>query len=133
MLEEAGYSIEEVNLDEIAEAIRRLDSVAAKQFLRGSEVLQKRECAASRREQQRRSRRLADYREIIDRYVLRFSDAALRFPGGGTYGTPRGWAKRFIEDYVMANGRLPSGRMRIEVSSGGSHYSGSWHDFSDLS
>ena len=73
------------------------------------------------------------YQEIIDNYVLRFSDEPLRYPGGmATYGTRRGWVKHFIENYVVANGRLPTGEHRIDVKVGGAGYSGGTYDFSDL-
>ena len=40
--------------------------------------------------------------------------------------------KHFIENYVVANGRLPTGEHRIDVKVGGAGYSGGTYDFSDL-
>ena len=75
-----------------------------------------------------REKILAPYRNRIDKYVLCFSDERLRYPGGGSYGTQRGWAKRFIEEYLVANGELPYGEHDIKVQG----YSAPKHDFSDL-
>jgi hypothetical protein len=75
-----------------------------------------------------RKKVIAPYRERINRYILRFSKDPLRYPGGGSYGSKRGWAIRFIEEYLSKNGCLPSENLQIKVRG----YSGSYHDFSDL-
>jgi len=82
----------------------------------------------ARVEAERRAKTLAPYHERIAAYVLRFSDERLRYPGGGSYGSRRGWAKKFIEEYLMAHGELPCGEYYIRVDG----YSGPKHDFSDL-
>jgi hypothetical protein len=82
-----------------------------------------------------REARLSAYRSIIDEYVLRrFTDRGLRYPGGlpGSYGTERGWAKHFIEAYVLNHGRLPDQKLWINVQIGGGEYGGGEHDFSDI-
>jgi hypothetical protein len=82
----------------------------------------------SRIEAERREKILAPYQERIATYVLGFSDERLRYPGGGSYGTLRSWAERFIEEYLLAHGELPRGEHYITVKG----YSGPKHDFSDL-
>lgn len=79
-----------------------------------------------------RESKLRAYRETIDEYVLQFSDKPLRMPGGASYGTRRDWMKCFIEDFVIANDRLPTGEHKIDVKIEGVGYSGGFHHFSDL-
>ena len=81
-----------------------------------------------------REAKLSAYRSIIDEYVLRrFTDRVLWYPGGlGGYGTERGWAKHFIEAYVLNHGRLPDQKLWIDVLVDGRGYSGAEHDFSDI-
>jgi hypothetical protein len=80
-----------------------------------------------------REARLSPYRSVIDTYVLKLSDRSLRFPGAlGSYGTERGWMKRFIEAYVLNHRRLPDQELWINVQFGVGGYGGSVHDFSDL-
>jgi hypothetical protein len=80
-----------------------------------------------------RETKLSPYRSIIDKYVLRFSDKPLRYPGAlGSYGTQRHWAKLFIEVYVLNHGRLPDQKLWIDVLVDGAGYGGTEHDFSDL-
>jgi hypothetical protein len=76
--------------------------------------------------------KLAQFRSTIDKYVLKFSDTPLRYPGGASYGTKRNWAKSFIEKHVVENGQLPDGNHQIKVTVGGAGYSGATHDFSEL-
>ena len=78
-----------------------------------------------------REQRLGPFRKTIDEYIVRFSETPIRYPGGGTYGTRRGWAKKFIEEYVIEHGCLPNGEHKIRVT-GSSSYSGSSHDFTEL-
>ena len=132
MVANAGYSLEDVDLADVAENIATLDAVIADQFQRCPELLEERYEAEAKAAATEREAILLPYREIIDRYVLKISDAPLRYPGGASYGNPRGWITRFIEDYVVANGRLPTGKHQIVVQNGGAHYSGGTKDFSDL-
>jgi hypothetical protein len=63
-----------------------------------------------------REAKLRPYESVIDKYVLRFSDKPLRYPGAlGSYRTPRRWAKLFIEVYVLNHGRLPDQKLWIDV------------------
>lgn len=129
MIEEAGYSLAADDLPAIAREIVVLDADVAEQFSNGPELAEERGEVKKKQFADEREAILHPYREIIDNYVLKFSDDPLRYPGGmTTYGTRRGWAKLFIEDYVVANGRLPTGEHRIEIRG----YSGGSHDFSDL-
>jgi hypothetical protein len=75
---------------------------------------------------------LKPLRELIDSYVLKFSDKPLRYLTGGTYGAHRYWVKCFIEHYVIAHGRLPTGKHLISVNVNGAGYSNGTVDFSDL-
>jgi len=80
-----------------------------------------------------REAKLSPYRSVIDKYVLRFSDKPLRYPGSiASYGTERRWATLFIEQYVLNNGRLPDQKLWIDVLVDGRGYSGREHDFNDL-
>ena len=51
--------------------------------------LERRDAAAVKKAAVHSIAKLAPYRSIIDEYVFKFSDAALRFPGSGSYGTQR--------------------------------------------
>jgi hypothetical protein len=96
---------------------------------RGQELLEYREEIAAQKAAAEREAKLSPYRVLIDGYVLKFSDAPLP----RSYGTERSWVRRFIEDYVLDNGRLPDGKHQIKVvTSFGGSYSGGTHDFSDL-
>jgi hypothetical protein len=99
---------------------------------RAQELLEQREEIAAQKAAAEREAKLNPYRALIDEYVLKFSDAHLRLPGGGSYPSKRFWVKRFIEDYVLDKGRLPDGKHRIKVETDGCHYSGDTHDFGDL-
>ena len=132
MLSEAGESIEAVDLGSVAKAISKMNTSLSEQFELGPEQLEQREEAATATVATERNAILAPFRDIINEYVQRFRDEPLRYPGGGTYGTRRGWMKHFIEDYVVTNRRLPAGEQRIQVNVGGANYSGGSHDFSDL-
>jgi hypothetical protein len=132
MLSEAGNSLEENELASIAAKIAMLNRRLAEQFERGPQLLERRDAAAAKRAASRSHAKLAQFRSIIDQYVLKFSDTPLRYPGGASYGTERNWAKSFIEHYVIENGRLPDGTHQIKVQIGGAGYSGATNDFSDL-
>jgi hypothetical protein len=132
MLSEAGNSLEENELASIAVKIAKLDKRLADQFERGPKLLERRDAAAAKRAAAHSHAKLAQFRSIIDEYVLKFSDAPMRFAGGSSYGTQRKWAKSFIEQYVIENGQLPNGSHQIKVTVGGAGYSGATHDFSEL-
>jgi hypothetical protein len=119
MPSEAGYSLGEDELALIGAKIAKLNRRLAEQFERGPQLLKRRDAAAVKKAAVHSIAKLAPYRSIIDEYVLKFSDAALRFPGGGSYGTQRKWAKSFIEQYVIENGQLPNGSHQIKVTVGG--------------
>ncbi len=132
MLSEAGNSLEENELPSIATEIAKLNKRLAEQFERGRQLLERRDAAVAKRAAARSRAKLAQFRSTIDKYVLKFSDTPLRYPGGGSYGTERIWAKHFIEQYVIENGQLPNGGHQIKVTVGGAGYSGATHDFSEL-
>jgi hypothetical protein len=80
-----------------------------------------------------REAKLAPYRSVIDKYVLRFSEQSLRYPGAlGSYGTERGWANLFIEVYVLNHGHLPDQKLWMDVQVDRAGYGGAEHDFADL-
>jgi hypothetical protein len=132
MLSEAGNALEENELASIAVKIAKLDKRLADQFERGPKLLERRDAAAAKRAAAHSHAKLAQFRSTIDKYVLKFSDAPMRFAGGSSYGTQRKWAKSFIEQYVIENGLLPDGSHQIKVTVGGAGYSGATHDFSEL-
>ncbi|MBP0465885.1 hypothetical protein J5Y09_18305 [Roseomonas sp. PWR1] len=124
MLCDVGYSLNQDDVPEISRRIAILDPKAADEFRRGQEILDARDEAEAARRASERDRKLAPFRSRIDAYVLRFSDAPFRNYGGNR----RVFARAFIEQYVLENGRLPTGEHHIRV--GG--YSGGSHDFTDL-
>jgi predicted DNA-binding protein YlxM (UPF0122 family) len=132
LVSEAGYCLEDFDLTEVAGNIEEFNATLADQFKRGEELLERRERAARKRAEIERTKKLDIFKKTIDEYVLRFSDTPLRYPGGGSYGTQRIWARHFIEQYILDNGQLPTGEHKISATHRGSSYSGSTHDFSDL-
>jgi hypothetical protein len=131
MLSEAGYSLEEDELALIGAKIAKLNRRLAEQFERGPQLLERRDAAAAKRAATHSHAKLAQFRSIIDEYVLKFSNAPIR-AGGSSYGTQRKWTMSFIEQYVIENGLLPDGGHQIMVRAGGAGYTGATHDFSDL-
>lgn len=123
LMSEAGCSLQELDLIKISDKIAKLDQTFAEQFRRGQQLSEERDDARREIADRERKEALRAYRKSIDDYVLRFSDAPSR------YGAQRGWAKRFIEEYVISNGRLPTGVHQITVAG----YSGGSHDFGDFS
>jgi hypothetical protein len=77
---------------------------------------------------ERKEKVLAPHREKINKYVFRFGDQMISNPKWRGYLRMQDVAKRCIEEYVLAHGKLPTGE----------HYlffdiqSGLKHDFSDL-
>jgi hypothetical protein len=132
MLSEAGNSLEENELVSIAVKIAKLDKRLADQFERGPKLLERRDAAAVKRAAAHSHAKLAQFRSIIDEYVLKFSDAPMRFAGGSSYGTQRKWVKSFIEQHVIEKGEVPNGSHQIKVTVWGTGYSGATHDFSEL-
>jgi hypothetical protein len=62
-------------------------------------VQERRDAAVAKRAAARSRAKLAQFRSTIDKYVLKFSDTPLRYPGGASYGTERNWAKSFIKRF----------------------------------
>ncbi len=79
-------------------------------------------------EQQRRQRILAPFQDRIDKYVLKFGDQMIRNPRWKGYLRLQDVAKRFVEDYLVANGELPTGVHSVTKTTA----SDSKCDFSDL-
>ena len=129
MLSEAGYSLEENELASISAKIAKLNRRLAEQFERGPTLLERRDAAAAKRAAAHSHAKLAQFRSTIDKYVLKFSDAPMRFAGGSSYGTQRKWAKSFIEQYVIENGQLPNGNHQIKVKVGGGRLFGGYTRF----
>jgi hypothetical protein len=129
-LSEFNYDISSAPLEEIAKKLAKFGKTTADNFLNAEAILEAREEEEEADEESLRAQSLAPFREVIDRYVLRFSDTPHRFPGStGTYGSPRLWATRFIENYLIEHGKLPTGQHWIKVQEGGASYSGEGHFF----
>lgn len=62
-----------------------------------------------------RDRLLAPFKTSIDTFVEKFDDRPLR--GGGMVRSPRSRVRSFLEDYVIANGCLPTGPVRVKSES----------------
>ena len=108
-----GYPLLSEELPRIAAQIGKIDTVAADQFRRGPQLLKQRQEAARQRAEAKRQAKLRPFRNAIDAYVATLSDVPMQ------WGSPRVRVKRFMEQFVIAHGRFPSGRHTI-------------HDFSDL-
>lgn len=125
MVEEAGYSLDPDDLQDIGKILAELDPKVADEFCRGEAIIERREAAAAKRALEERERRLAPFRERIEKYVLRFSDSEFRFGGR----SKRALARSFIENFVAEHGSLPTGVHVIRVQA----YAGEQHDFGDFS
>jgi hypothetical protein len=112
MLSEAGYSLEESDLPAIMVNVAKVDTSVAEQFSQCPELRDEREVQKQQKLEAERQAALAPYRKAIDQYVLRFSDHPLR----NAVGSQRFWMRRFIEDFALANGQLPS--LTVSISSG---------------
>lgn len=136
MVSNAGYHLYNDQLAGIAEKLALFSPGMADEFRKGPELLRQRqedEEDERRKAESEREGKLRAYRDIIDKYVERFSDDPVRAPGWSRpIGTRRIWLTRFIENYVVEHGRLPTGEHYIKVQGPGFSYSGSLHDFSDL-
>jgi hypothetical protein len=134
IMETSGWELTDAMLPSIAEQIAEVSPTTAAEFLAGPASEDTRgedERAAAAAYAAYKEEALKPFRKKIDAYVLRFSDKGIRFPGGGTYGNPRAWARRFLEEYALSHGRLPHGKHQIKVT-GAVSYSGPTHDFSDI-
>jgi hypothetical protein len=79
-------------------------------------------------EAERKQIPLRPYRGRIDKYVLQFGDQMTPNPNWRGFLRLQDVAKQFIEDYIMENGKLPTGEHSIIVEG----HSWAKHDFSDL-
>jgi len=131
MMSEAGYSIHDFDLLDIAEKVSKISGKIAIDFRNAPEIFEEREENVAVQQQEIRKRALAPFRSVIDNYVATLSDKEKR--GAGTfYGTQRFWVNRFIEDFVIANGSFPKGKHPLVVRIGGAGYSGGEHDFDKM-
>jgi hypothetical protein len=129
MLSDQGYSINNYDLGEIAQAISAVDPAAAEQFLHGEELLESRAGQGHEQAMAERDAALAPFRDKIDQYVCKLQETR-RLP----FGVPRRTGvKQFMEDYVLTHGKLPTGKHRIETRLGWLSFSEAEHDFGDLS
>jgi hypothetical protein len=76
----------------------------------------------------RRKKILAPYRTRIDQYVLCFGDRTIPNPRWRGHRMLQDVAKRFVEEYLVAHGELPTGKHQLSLDG----HSGPEHDFSDL-
>jgi hypothetical protein len=126
VVSEAGYCLDDFDAGPIASEVKKVDPSLVDQFLRGPEILEQRQEKENEVRAAERERKLLPFRNVIDEYVVCFSDIPSK------YGpSQREAAKRFIEDYALDHGMLPDGVHRIRISAG-MRYSGSEHDFSNL-
>lgn len=131
MMSEAGYSLHDFDFSGIAEIISGISAKLSSDFINAPEIMEEREESSAIQKQEVREQVLAPFRTVIDSYVSTLSNKEIR--GGGTgYGNQRLWVKRFIEDFVVANGCLPKGKHPLVVRIGSAGYSGSEHDFDEM-
>jgi hypothetical protein len=129
MLSEAGSSIDSCDPDSVARAIGLIDPVVAAEFRNGATAIESEEEEDEQEEYARRREIVAPFNSRIEAYVTRFSAERLHYPGAGeVYPSRRHWATKFIQEYVVAHGALPTGKHWIRVQG----YSGDEHDFSDI-
>jgi hypothetical protein len=124
MMSEAGYSLDDHSLDEIANKILIIDQKIAKEFTNAPEHSIERLNLIQIETEKNRTLLLAPYKSAILKYVEQFDDEKLRNYGGSR----RSWTLYFIEEFILANGKLPNGVHRIQIKG----YSGSTHDFTPL-
>jgi hypothetical protein len=115
--------------ERVATSIASFDPAMAEEFRDAERILGERDADQAKQEWDDRVRKLAPFRHTIDEYAEIISDTPLRYPGGGSYGTRRGWIILFMEQYVLEHGRLPVGEHTIKVNARGSGYSGGTHNF----
>ena len=125
MMSEAGYSLDDQSLDDISNKIMKIDEGIGKDFLSAPERSIERSNLLKIEMQKKRTLILAPYKSIISKYVEQFDDERLRNYGGSR----RSWTQYFIEEYIVANGKIPNGVHKIQVKG----YSGPEHDFTPLS
>jgi hypothetical protein len=129
MLIKVGFSMMDQDVDAIAEEIEQVDSDIAIQFRNAPAELEAAAEAERQLKEAREHEALAPFVTRIEAYVSRFSDDKQYFPGAGhVYPSPRNWVRLFLKQYVLAHGKLPTGKHLISVKG----YSGGEHDFSDL-
>jgi hypothetical protein len=63
-----------------------------------------------------RERQISPFRARIEAFVSKFDDRSLR-GGGMLFPSARRRVRRFLEDYAIANGRLPDGPTRVNSES----------------
>lgn len=129
MLVELGCEAVSTALEPVAAELERFGATLAAEFRNASSVLEQRDEDKRRAAEAGIQQTLTPYRPAIEAYVTRFSDEKLYYPGSGyVYPSRRFWVRRFLEQYVLAHGKLPTGEHWIKVPG----YSGPSHDFSDL-
>lgn len=135
MVDEAGYPDAVMDdVQSIGAAVAEVDASLGADFIRAYETREERQESqvpsgptVSGSDEAEPFVTHDEFGETIARYVMRFGDLKVRFPGGG-YGYPsarsRAWG--FLNNYVANHGRLPSGRYGMRSDEG------PYHDYSDL-
>lgn len=126
MVGEAGYHVPDYDLESIAAEVAEVDQSLADAFLNGEELSEDRQERHRQQEAAHRENILRPYRKLIDEYVLRFDASGRRYRP-----SQRVAATRFIEDYIVANGKLPEGIHLIRLGQP-MNYSDGEHDFTPL-
>jgi hypothetical protein len=120
------YPLSTEDLPRIAAQIKKMDPVVASQFRLAPKILAQREKAEMRREKAERQRAEAKRQAALRPFKKAIEAYLQRVPGYRWYsGSTSTWVRRFMENYALTHGRLPSGR----------HSTGNYgptHDFSDV-
>ncbi len=124
MLSEAGNSLEENELASIAFKIAQLNRRLAEQFERGPQLLERRDAAAAKRAAAHSHAKMAQFRSIIDEYVLKFSDAPMRFAGGIAMEPNANGRRASQNSTLLKMGSLPNGSHQIKLQLGGRLFGG---------
>jgi hypothetical protein len=72
--------------------------------------------AKHHKDARRREDMITPFRDRIEAFVGRFDDRPVR-GGGMSFPSARSRVRRFLEDYVIANGRLPDGPTKVNSES----------------
>lgn len=107
---ETGIDPDEwLDVEQIRKNLLEVDQDLLVQFLEGRSTLEDREEKEAEREQERRRALIEPFRDKIEERVAEFSDKPRKWVGGSA----RGDVTRYIGDYVVEHGELPTGLHQV--------------------
>jgi hypothetical protein len=123
------FGIDDNDFEAIATKVAFVASDMVPAFRAGHIAAMRREEAAAFALRTAHETALAPFRTTVEAYVERFPDDKQQYPGAGyVFPSRRTWARRYIEQYVLSHGKLPTGVHHITLKG----YNGGSHDFTEL-